>query len=1315
MPLYQSELDSILKGIKTDNKAVASAPSDLTPVSQLQSQSQQNKPSTGGWLSDIGHIIATPVNLAVKATKAVANPAIDLATGQGGAAVNAGAHLASDLTGGVANQVANKAANQLDYLTGPTATPEERQAIMDNQTKAQQAVKSGKVSQQTQDLINKGGMSPEGTVQVQKQIAQGAPDKQVQQTIQADQKAVDNNNKQAVGAGLTAASFIFGGGEAKGAVQAGSNLVDAATQAAKVGVAGAVGNAGQTLNQDPNANAAQLGTSAATGFAGGVGLGVLGSAGGALLGKFFNRGAQPALDELNNLKENPPAPEQKLLPAGQIRNDSTSTVVDQPATPGTPAVPGTVQTPKTIPVTDKEYAQRFNALSKSFDQETKAAQNLPPLAQKIALDDVHDRHVAAVNQLHDEYLHGKPNPDYQPAQSGTPAIPGTPATTKEVPSGFVIQTPADQAHIQIEKGQSAQLNQRIGQINSIIKDAQQNGSSRNADELRSLMRERQQAQDVLDGKANYNDVYGNRAQPGPVNQGMPFDNAPKQPTNSPVTTNSTTTGNPILDAVHKTGYAFMDRLPKVAKGDTKQSILNRNYVVGKYQDLIKPVQDLVAGKGVGGKQMDAHDIALIDKIEGNHTDPTAADAHLQSVVAQAHNPKQFLAVVDAMREGYNTRLANDASLGREVGIRNNYLQHFFDTKDEATQTKLNDLQQKTQIANNGKPGYMHTRTVENYAKANELGLKRLNANALEDYAHAMTQAGGEHGAVALRQGLEEAHPGQVQVGKVGRGTDGQQYDQLKISGGQALSMPKALAAKYNARAPYEYKDSVAGKGLKAYDALNAGVKYAKLGGGLFHSFTTAGTVAGHQLSSLNLFKHPVDNLKVIAGTVSSKAHEANFDKFRQEGSLDFARQVGTTLGPKEILADADVNTLDKATNVALKPIKALHDMVFQRQIPEAKMLILRQSMKQRFPDMDFNHPTPEQINYGRETASAVNNMGGINRAVSGMSYGTAKQVGRAVLAADFTEGKFRVLYAALAKGGVEGKIARRMVVGKSLLFALPGMVAGVANGTINPNDPKSVAAGLEKQFLSPSIPLGTMSAPNETNPGGTPQVAELPKTFISELGSIIAPALDKMSTDKLSGLKNYASARVAALPGVATQLAGNKDFYGNHLWGTDKNGNKISGGQAATNIAGEFTPIPINQGTKAATHQQTAETTALNTVGFRVANDTSSPQGVHSKAVSDFYNTTKMLGVRQALVRKQVQDLVTKGQVNQAQRVIQQWNASLDAQTRPFRTKYAAHYNPAWDDAKQGFMSYALKNSDASIKTRQNNAAETAKILSTNY
>lgn len=773
----------------------------------------------------------------------------------------------------------------------------------------------------------------------------------------------------------------------------------------------------------------------------------------------------------------------------------------------------------------------------------------------------------------------------------------------------------------------------------------------------------------------------------------------------------------VTAAIHDS--SILAKLPAVAKGDTAQAILNRNTVAKQYGDLEKPV--VAAAKGMSEKDkklLDRVEIPDAGKIKINSK---LAERRVEAVAKLADNPEQFKQVHAAMRHAYNVRMAGDVTLGRDVGFRHNYLPHMFNTKDDNVMSTLDQLaQKKMRLNKNPQPGYVKPRTIDTYAEADKiplrdsngkivtdpagkpvmLGSMRKNANALQDFHDAMTAAGQEHGSQALKLGLEQAHPGMVRVGETGFDPKvGEHFTSLHISGGKGLTMPESIAKDINHRAAHEYSSGAVGRAAQIYDTkINNPLKTSVLGGGLFHMATTAGSTAGQQL--VHALFHPtkapgmlVDNLKVIAGTVSKRTFTKLSASQNKRGLTDFATKAGATLGHESFGGDV------KKYNVPI--IKNIHSAIFDRQIPAMKLMVMEQRMNEKFPGMDFHNPTAEQMAEGRSIASGMNNLGGINRAVSGLTPAQAKILSRVWLAPDYTEGRVRNWANALnfSKNGAKEKIARETIVGKSIVFAIPGLAAATASGLIDWNDPKSVLENVKEQLLDPQVPLNENGAPTATNPGGVPKSVHLPTTYLSEIGKIIAPMFNSTGDDKLAGAKSFVTNRSSAALSVGEKLAQNKDYYGNTIiGGTDKNGKPISGAKSTLNVGSLVLPIPAVQVIKQGAGEQKLRDTVLNTLGGRVSADTNSLESNHSTAVNDFFNTYKKASANKTKAAKQVTSLLLQGKPNEAARAADTWNKSIYNQIAPLKNKYKnGLYDSDWD---KDFKKLVIPTSGRGFKAR---------------
>lgn len=241
------------------------------------------------------------------------------------------------------------------------------------------------------------------------------------------------------------------------------------------------------------------------GIALGAGLG----AGGSLIANIFKAGSGAILSKLKGAKDSSTLTEdvkpllsdngQKLLGSGEIQNKLGSSNQKQLGT-GIKGVGNQTETvvgakPATaekLPVSDQEYHTRFNALNDSYDKATKQLeQTKSPLKQQALQDRIEQDHLEQLHQLNDEYVHGKSNPDYQAVSEG-----------KKVKTGFTIQQPQQKTNA---LGRAA-LGNHIINLDKQIHDIQVNGTSKSADELRGMMKDKEIISNVKSGKMSSNDA-----------------------------------------------------------------------------------------------------------------------------------------------------------------------------------------------------------------------------------------------------------------------------------------------------------------------------------------------------------------------------------------------------------------------------------------------------------------------------------------------------------------------------------------------------------------------------------------------------------------------------------------------------------------------------------------------------------------------------------------------------------------------------------------------------------------------------------------
>lgn len=555
---------------------------------------------------------------------------------------------------------------------------------------------------------------------------------------------------------------------------------------------------------------------------------------------------------------------------------------------------------------------------------------------------------------------------------------------------------------------------------------------------------------------------------------------------------------------------------------------------------------------------------------------------VQKLAPKAENPTQFVKTEGALRNYYDLRHAYDRSLGIPTPYRKNYLRDLIPPQEPEANFAV--------TGGNKRPGYIQRKEAPGATPVAEGLARDIQGSSFN------------HAKLTYAQGLEEAFPNQISRGSPVTGEAGI-TQQLNTPYGNELFATKDIARGINERAPAQKAQGAIGK----YDTVNAFAKYLKLSGGAFHAFTEGGNFIGQQLASGKLFTKPAESGKLFKAFFSPKALSRETADLESNGALDKARLAGLTWTPEAIKADVNVTPhglISKYTG-----LKALHDATFQRELPYIKIKMFEQQTQ----GLDIHNP--EDLIRMRQTASAINNsIGGINRAVQGLTPQQAKVASRFLLATDFTEGKIRTVISALSKGGEEGKIARQVIAGKALVFA--GLATGGAalTGELNGKSPEEIAQNILGNFINPTFQSGK-------------NTVSFPATHISEFSKPFASFFNG-SKDKFSGLKHYGTSRLAAVPSEVNQLVNNLDYTGNHIYGknTKKNGGQpFTPAETALNVAKGVLPIPFSQGTAAAQGKQSIPATIGNIAGLRVApTPTKTAVSSTTTAKQAFGNTQKV-------------------------------------------------------------------------------------------
>jgi len=1236
----------------------------LTDINSLKAQKQKNQQQNnksvahkaiddlGGFLSGAGHVAKSTGSALVKPAADVINydvinPAkqvVATATGNKQAAANASANetkiggkivhdtaqLSSDISGGAVNQLA-RAAVQVPHAI---AREVQNKPIDDIQKKAFGTTDSGTIAKK---IVG----STVGTAA----LVAGAPE------------------------AAAAKDVVVAGGET--AAKTGAKIVP---RVAKDAAIGGTGTAGSNLTTNPNQSTKDLVKNTVIGAATAGALPVVAAAAG--------KGVQYLFGKKPVAASTPTPIEVKDQSTGTTKGVVTSVL---PKSTGVDAKPPVLPRPSDAGYTNAEFRSEFNAPA------AQVAKNTPEVADAFAKTGSHDPTtltVATLADLTNSKKVGGIVDQMVPGLQGADRTATVKAITAAKDPAEVSHLLYDAAHNQhmannaathltgtpmdksisfnnpsdVENAQRQQLHVRIAQINKAIDNHAAGSTEQTPEALNALLKSRQAAQDVLDGKTAYADAYGPKANTSNIKP-LPF------------------VGDPIEGHPLQQTKGIVASIPKVAEGDsTRQAVVNREVAMRATLDSFHPAEATETWN-----KLSAADQKLFDKSEVGPglTDKQGMDRFIRIAKANAKDPETLIKYAKIHAEDMKTVLAHRQALHPETENLPNYRPHLYDRNDKATADYLQKRADTYALAiKNGKPGYTQHRIIPTYAEAEKvLGkdgkplLKRLNNNAHEDYIQTLQRTAGENGQAALVKGMREAH-GTSAVFHVGTSPTGDNLGNLRIAGSKGLSMPQELADHYNARETAAPSKNMF---VRGYDKLNKSVKNTVLAGGAFHGLQSGLTVAGQQL--ISGIRHPsylMDNLRLIGDSMSTKLRDAHLEAMKnnagdfKDGMTSLERQRAAGLTYTDLATKATDGKNQGILN-KLPGFKQLHEAVFERQLPAAKQMIF----DQKTAHLDLRNPA--DLAKARSEAAGINYMiGGIDSATAGLSPKAMQRLSRVVLAADYTEGRAMTVVNALTKWGADspaGRTARQAVIGKSLVTALPGLIGLAATGKLNLNDPKAVGNAFVQQIISPQIMTPWRGAPTKSNQKGNPISLKLPSTYISEIGKVLAPVIDPKSTydnNRTSGIKDFASARLAALPAAAEKLATNKDYFGNPIFTGDKK-------QTALNVAEQFAPIPVSQGAKAASGKQTLAETALNEAGFKTSSSTLPQDTAHARRLNEFYNTKNALETNRAKVVKQMNDLVRSGNTNQADRLAQEFNSTIDAQTKPFRSKYADNYNPAFD------------------------------------
>lgn len=528
-------------------------------------------------------------------------------------------------------------------------------------------------------------------------------------------------------------------------------------------------------------------------------------------------------------------------------------------------------------------------------------------------------------------------------------------------------------------------------------------------------------------------------------------------------------------------------------------------------------------------QLSDKDQALADQLRGHS---------IESLVEKAKDPEAFKAYADRAKdiEDYIHAARGVADPYDTTPYRMNYGAGFHLTDEKGEPTVIDQYEGQEHA-------FQKARNFNNYEDIEKnTGLKRGTANFNEDLTKDVSAAQFHTSVNSLYYGLKDAF-GSDKVSLGTRTADAK----VPLKDFSGIFADKDIADRINSRANYVHDTTDAlGKLNKGYDTANAAMKNIKLSMGGFHNIN-------EMLNQAAL--NPEGAANAGRALVDQEFFRQQMNEWDRNGTMEKALHSGLTLGGGS----------EFTSNINKAPvIKQFHEALFGRQIPFSKMQVFERFTK----GLDLNKPDDyEQM---RGVARGINNtFGGINRLVDGLSSKRQNLLGKVVLAEDYNEGQIRTLLTAMSKGGIEGNMARQVVIGRMVILALPGTIQAVVTHKIG-NNPKQIAEFVANQLVNPTVQTPFKTA------GGTPKQVSLIAGIVNKIDRAVQPAFEKNNPNKLSGVESEISGNASPALSLIEEEKANKDYYGNTM-----HGQGMSFLQDIGQTANAAAPIPFSPGARA--------------------------------------------------------------------------------------------------------------------------------------
>ena len=1270
MALSRKSLEATLKGFKAHNQDLQDQADNEASTQQDRAKSAAAAKASSNDTSGLTKFLKGLGGAIGDAGKAIARPVGDVLTGQGKKALHDTGQLGSDVgqaiftnTGKLINEglAGGSMVGSLLQATAGAATGNkeaEKNALKNSDKNADRFLKKG------------GGVFGVGGVDKSAKEAGKNSGADIAKKITAS----------GVGSAVEVAPFLIGAGEAnaaaKGATaatraaEATDEIAQAADKAKKAsllvkagkaaGVNAALGGVSSVANQELDKGKVSAkkvfedtllaGGMGGVGEVAGYGFGKIKNA---ALDKVFSNGSKSAIEDLKNVRTNQllkageeaNAKDVKMLPAGEIGNSSSRVVKGEP------------KAPDTVPVTDKEYAQRFNEISKSYDQAIKAAESEKgPLAQRIAHDHANDTHQQMLEQLNDEFLNGKKNPA---------PTPGTP--DKKIETGFTMPSKAQQEAVKTAKGQNAQLQQRIDQIDKIVSRAQEQGTSeRSADELRALIRERRAAQDVLDGKANFDDVYGKNAQAvakaaggkDPI-QPLPFGDKGPQVA-------------PAEGAVRAPLDAPTPGAPLTITGKVKKNA---------------DVQDLFAGLSQARKNANVETnlttIAIKQQAKklGVKTDQDFMDRYMTGKLTD----QKEIALGNFIKQHTDEAFKYQQMLHPDITKRENYLPGVYDQPEAAKEEALRLLKQTT---GNDKRKYFN-----NYQEAYDV------AGLTPRYKSVDALVGSNKGealkAVEHQKVVNDAIEKGLLLPEKGAPRNWVEVSGIASPDGKRLYAQKEVADRIN-NALQEGTGGVS-KGLRLGRKISSGLQEITLSAGI--PGTTFNMYVGGQVMKDLLGAGRVSVLKDVILSSTTGMTQRRFAQ--KAGFIKKLTAAGADIG--NVQSSLSSQGESKAANI----FHALVDRpTFERYVPNTKLTVAENTYKRLIKK---GVSEDEAIKIAAKTTNIFN--GVVDNLAKGRSKDAQNAAGALLFAPKYREGIINTLANSVKAWSPKNikdpsyAMSRRLAVGTLITAVLYDQANRAINGHSMFNNPRGKELTLQipygKQFLvegknSDGTPNGKFSKQQKTvNIPLFPSYLTIPRAAFNT----IKAAVHGDTKEAFSA----ASTALSAPINVAQDVVNNQDYFGRDIYKSeDSAGTKLakSGEYVAKQLLPGHARAAVDYAQGKPGEQALAAGLEL-PVNFGSIDEGSNRQRSYSsgQANSDFYKTLKPASAQKAKVSDEVTRLIKNGEVNKARRIAQEYNSTIENRFTKFFQTYGSspEHNKDWND---GVNSLYIKTTDRALSSR---------------